>query len=613
MQVLGRVKLPKSVDVADLYLRCDQGAALDYQSETQEVLLPQGGTISSNSYFNSFYEQFYAKYTNLESVYYVLELEGDFQVTLYREVYQGEQRELLLSKQFAGCQLAVPTKVDLPNLTQVQHPGRIYFELTCLSEQGLFKDGIIATEQAKDREISLGIVTCTFKKEAYVKNTVNAILQDDLLQNKALKVFVVDNGRTLTADDFTDPRVQLIANRNVGGSGGFTRGLVEASQEDSYTHFLLMDDDIELDSEAVCRLFSLYEYAKADVAVAGSMLDLLKKNVLYEAGALYGVRPDNTEAGPFSVTPLKHNLELQNPISLNQLLQEDDIDYGGFWFFAFSKELVESIGLPMPYFIKIDDMEFGLRIKEGCESKIVAFPSIAVWHEPFYAKYPIWDNYYHFRNSLITDAIHESLEYISAVKQTTEGIILFLLLFEYNCAEMVIKAFEDYLKGPDFIRNNDPEMLHSSIVKYSKNYKSQNVKQVDLPPEQYTRGARPGTFRKIISLLTLNGHLLPNFLLSKDDAFIWQGPKYSGQRSKALARKRVFIFREGNNYLYQNDMDKLAGIKLLARWFKVVISSSTKWSTIGTAWRTAAKEMTSPLFWQQYLRKQTVELKEPML
>ncbi len=611
MQVLGRVKLPKSVDVADLYLRCDQGAALDYQSGKQEILLSQGGTISSNSYFNSFYEQFYAKYTNLEYVYYLLKLEGDFQVTLYREVYQG-QRELLLSKQFTGCQLAVPTKVDLPNLTEAEHPGRIYFELTCLSEHGLFKEGIIATEQAKAREVSLGIVTCTFKKEAYVKNTVDAILQDDLLQNKALKVFVVDNGRTLTAEDFTDSRVQLIANRNVGGSGGFTRGLVEALQEDSYTHFLLMDDDIELDSEAVCRLFSLYEYAKTDVAVAGSMLDLLKKNVLYEAGALYGVRPDNTEAGPFSVTPLKHNLELQNPISLNQLLQEEDIDYGGFWFFAFSKELVQSIGLPMPYFIKIDDMEFGLRIKECCESKIVAFPSIAVWHEPFYAKYPVWDNYYHFRNSLITDAIHESLEYISAVKQTTQGVILYLLLFEYNCAEMVIKAFEDYLEGPDFIKNNDPERLHSNIVKYCKNYKSQHVEQLDLLPERYQQKSKPGVLRKIISLLTLNGHLLPNFLLSKDDAVIWQGPSYSGQRSTVFARKKVSIFREGSSCLYQNELDKRVGIILLARWFRVAISSVMKWSIISTAWRTAAKEMTSTLFWQQYLRKPE-ELKEPTL
>jgi len=54
--------------------------------------------------------------------------------------------------------------------------------------------------------------------------------------------------------------VQLIPNKNVGGSGGFARGLVEALQE--YLPILFMDDDIELDSESIYRLFSLYEYAK---------------------------------------------------------------------------------------------------------------------------------------------------------------------------------------------------------------------------------------------------------------------------------------------------------------------------------------------------------------
>jgi len=49
--------------------------------------------------------------------------------------------------------------------------------------------------------------------------------------------------------------------------------------------------------------------------------------------------------------------------------------------------LLKKIGLLMPFFIKIDDLEFCLRIKFA--GAIVAFPSIAVWHEPFYAKVPI--------------------------------------------------------------------------------------------------------------------------------------------------------------------------------------------------------------------------------
>jgi len=601
MHIVGSIKLPKSADISGLYIQCNEGASINYQEDKKGIILRQGGVISSNSYFNSFYEKFYAKYTNLSFVYYLLKLEGDFQVSLYREVCGTENRTLIYVENFEGCQISDYVKILLPNIIQNENTGRIYFEIMCLSEHGLFKEGLIATQENKSRDVSLGIITCTFKKEDYIRNTVNTILQDKFLQNKDFKIFVVDNGRTLTEDDFSSPRVQLISNKNVGGSGGFTRGLVEALQENIYSHFLFMDDDIELDSESIYRLFSLYEYAKLDFAVAGSMLDLYKKHVLFEAGALHGKHHKTMELAPFSSAPLKHNLNLQDATSLNLLLVEDNIDYGGFWFFAFSKKIIEEIGLPLPFFIKIDDIEFGLRIKEHFGNKIVAFPSIAVWHEPFYAKYIIWDQYYHYRNNLITHAIHGSLGYTDAVYRTTKRLIYALLFFNYNHAEMVIKAFEDYLKGPDFIKNNDPEILHSNILKLSKSYKSQNVKQNCLPPNQAYQRSRTGILKKLASLLTLNGHLLPNFLTSDDDVFIWATADHPGQRTKAFAKKRVLIFKEEGALLFQNEIDKLAGIKLLTRWFKVVARSSIKWSSISKEWKNASKEFTSTRFWQQYL------------
>lgn len=128
------------------------------------------------------------------------------------------------------------------------------------------------------------------QKEAYIKNTLATIFKDNLLQKKDFKIFVVDNGRTLNEADFRDPKLKLVPNINAGGSGGFTRGLVEALDEKVYSHFLLMDDDIELESECIYRLFSVHEYAKTDFAVAGGLLNLNKKHMLYEAGAMSTLR-----------------------------------------------------------------------------------------------------------------------------------------------------------------------------------------------------------------------------------------------------------------------------------------------------------------------------------
>ncbi len=602
MHIVGRIKLPKSVDVSSLYIQCGEGAYIKSPARDEQIVLSQGSVISSNSYFNSFYEKFYAKYTILDSIYYLLRLEGDFEIAVYRE-YEGNSRELIYLNNYEQCQLSDHVKILL-SIKPTETAGRIYFEIKCLSAKGLFKEGLIATEQKQNREVSLGIITCTFKKEAYIKATLDTISQDSFLQSKALKIFVVDNGKTLSSNDFLDPRIQLIPNSNVGGSGGFTRGLIEALQE-SYSHFLFMDDDIELESESIYRLFALYEYARFDFALAGSMLDLYKKHVLYEAGAAYNRNDGSLEFTPFSTAPLKHKLELQNTTSLNLLLMEEDIDYGGFWFFCFSKEIIEEIGLPMPYFIKVDDMEFGLRIKEKFGKKIVAFPSIAVWHEPFYTKFPVWDIYYNFRNHLITDAIHGSVgyvrDYISAIKYATSSLILYISVFDYNSAEMFVKAFEDFLQGPVLIKNSQPEILHSNILNLSKSYKSQNIQQNYLPPYQAEPNSKAGSLKKLVSLLTLNGHLLPNFLTSDDEAFIWHGSGSPGQRSKAFAKKRVLIFKEESAYLFKNDLDKLAGIKIMARWFKVAARNSVRWSSVSAEWKNASKELVSTKFWQQYL------------
>lgn len=528
MNTIGAIKLPKSADISDLYVQCNEAALLIHQQGKNQgnrnrVVLSQRGTVSSNSYFNSFYERFYAKYTTLHSVYYRLKLEGDFRVSVYREADGRSEKEKISEEKFEECRCSNPVELSAINLRKDENAGRIYIEITCLSEQGIFEGGWIATDEQKAREVSLGIVICTFKKEDYIQNTIAAILQDELLQDKDFKVFIVDNGKTLDRNDFRNSRLKLIPNKNAGGSGGFTRGLIEALAENSYSHFLLMDDDIELESESICRLFSLHEYAKIDFAVAGGLLDLQKKYVLYEAGASYSEDAKARGFAPGSLTALNHNVDLRKADSLNSLLVEADPDYGGFWFFSFSRELVEQVKLPLPLFIKIDDIEFCLRLKKFLGVPIVTFPSIGVWHQPASAKNLNWETYYYARNDLITFAIHYSPEYTPTVSHLSKAILRAVAGTDYDYAQMLIKAFEDYLKGPDFIKTAEPDVLHRDIIKLSRSYET------------------------------------------------------------------------------QMDADSWAGIKLLARWAKVAARGRMEWSSVTQNWKSAAKEMATPLFWQQYL------------
>lgn len=48
-------------------------------------------------------------------------------------------------------------------------------------------------------------------------------------------------------------------NKNVGGSGGFTRGMIESiRQKPKATHVLLMDDDVVVLSESIKRTYCVF-------------------------------------------------------------------------------------------------------------------------------------------------------------------------------------------------------------------------------------------------------------------------------------------------------------------------------------------------------------------
>ena len=610
MHIVGRIGLPKSAEVASLYLHCNDNTRIDYSGETPEVVFARQGVVSTNSYFNSLYETFYAKYTTLNKIFYLLKLEGSFQVSVYRELSGGDSCDLISREKFLNCQLNQTVKLQLPQLQQPEvTKGRIYFELECLSDRGKFQESLLATAQPPEREVSLAVVACTFKKEAFIKRTVKAILQDKLLQDKSMQVFVVDNGSTLSKTDFGDAgRTELISQRNIGGSGGFTRGIVEALSS-GYSHILLLDDDIDLESESIYRAIVLNEYAKGDLVIAGSMLDLFEKHQLYEAGDLYNKASQTKKFQAFNIVRLKHNLDLQNVNHLNLLIETESIDAAGFYFFCVPRKIFESVGLLLPLFLKVDDTEFCLRVqaKFGSET-IVAFPGIAVWHEPFFAKYSIWD-YYYYRNDLIAQAIHGTLRYADAIAYFTKAIFSSLLVFDYKNACMVIQAFEDYLQGPKIIKNYDVEQWHSQIVQLDRSYQNQNIQHNYSPPQCQTDRKTTASFmEKIASLLTLNGHFLPDFLTQDEDVLLWQTPEHADRRSRAFRKKRVLIFKEGGQCLYRNELDKSAGIQLLLRWVNIAIKGRFKWSVIMTEWQQSATELTSLNFWQQYL---SLEISEP--
>lgn len=74
----------------------------------------------------------------------------------------------------------------------------------------------------------------------------------------------------------------------MGGSGGFTRGIIEAlRRKEEFSHVLLMDDDILLESNVLVKTVRFLQIVRSehqDLAIGGSMLRLDDMAVQHEAG-----------------------------------------------------------------------------------------------------------------------------------------------------------------------------------------------------------------------------------------------------------------------------------------------------------------------------------------
>lgn len=76
-------------------------------------------------------------------------------------------------------------------------------------------------------------------------------------------VHVIDNDRELDPSELDSEDLKVYMNNNVGGAGGFTRGMIEALElPKKPTHVLLMDDDVMVMPESLFRTYYLLRLLK---------------------------------------------------------------------------------------------------------------------------------------------------------------------------------------------------------------------------------------------------------------------------------------------------------------------------------------------------------------
>jgi galactofuranosylgalactofuranosylrhamnosyl-N-acetylglucosaminyl-diphospho-decaprenol beta-1,5/1,6-galactofuranosyltransferase len=489
--------------------------------------------------------------------------------------------------------------VPLPAPLALAAAGRLFAEITVLHGDCTIK----ALEwRTPDTPVaaSVGLVPvfCTFGRERQLGAVLATLAAEPECWRDLPRVVIVNQGRPglVAHPAFAKlpaafrARLALIEQGNFGGAGGFACGLLAARDIPGATHALLMDDDVAVEPEALRRTAAFFTIARPRHALGGHMLDMLRPTRLYEAGGRIHERK-------WYLLPLRHNLPLGDTRSLDALTQPEPMHYNGWWFFGLPLTLLEEAGLPLPCFIRGDDIEYGVRLHE-LGAPVVGLPGAAIWHEPFYTKLNGWQLYYETRNMLVAAAVHFPRHRLRLAILLFKWLLIYLLTYRYYSAALVLRAIEDYLRGPS-VYEAHPQALHASLERY----------KVDFPPEEFAREQVPRERRLPRDPKTLPGTVCR---LTWTVLRNWAMPVGRAVTPVRIESRDLIWFRvvwldhlvvatQGDVKLPVFRRSPAAFRRQLAQGMRLLLRVARDGDAVATAWRRAHPRLTGAAFWHSYL------------
>lgn len=113
-------------------------------------------------------------------------------------------------------------------------------------------------------------------------------------------------------------------------------------------------------------------------------------------------------------------------------------------------QMLQKHGLPYPFFVRQDDIEYALR---ATPSSIIHLNGICVWHDPFYKKDPLLISYLLARNTAVAHSLNANHSRLALLAFFLRLFAKSALIFNYKATENICDGINDYLKGPDFLKD----------------------------------------------------------------------------------------------------------------------------------------------------------------
>lgn len=447
---------PRSLAFPTLYYRTNQPLSQDMG--TGEWTLQDAGECDFTTYFNALSVRKLLRYTTATAFHLHLELKGAACTVTQTKAYPLSSGPVLndgVSTKTAGT--GEWENVDLV-LDVDEDMVLTAFRLKSSGPVSIRNGYYSLNVSEEPRPIELALATTTFKKEPFITKNI-ALVKQNILNSKEdiaqhFHMHVVDNGSTLDAAALSDDYVKVYPNENVGGAGGFARGMIAAmEQKVSATNVLLMDDDVEVSPESIIRTYNLLRILKPEYQeafISGAMLSYEEIQDQWEDTGFIDPNVGNCRpAKPiFRVTDLESVIN-DEVFELPKDIAQRAKQYAAWWYCCIPMSMIKKNGLPLPFFVRYDDVEYGIR----SNPKFITMIGLGIWHSNFHIRYnAAVERYQTTRNGMIAQCTTNIAPNLNVmVRQMTKDMYLELKKFNYADASLLLDGFEDFLKGPRYI------------------------------------------------------------------------------------------------------------------------------------------------------------------
>lgn len=515
------------------------------------IAIPAAVTVDFATYYNQFSVTRWRHYTNVQSLHLAIVLSGD--VELEFVVHNPRGREISVTREHLSAEEPTRLTVALPPIADLPE-GLLSFKLIA-ERDTLIWSAQFATHDIPGKDVSIGICITAFRRDEYVLPALER-LSKDLLQlpefENRIQLVVVDNGNTLSGQ-FIPRGCKLIENRNLGGAGGFARGLTYYMRASSPpSHCLFMDDDASCEVEAIKRTFSFLSYARHNsLAIAGAMMLEQQPEIQHESGANFD----------FHCSPVKNGLDLTRP---DDLLKNDKIEpfmYGAWWYFAFPLAKVNFY--PFPFFVRGDDVAFSLANK----FELATLNGICSLQESFAWKESPLTVYLDTRHNSIQYLLFQNLRFpqLKILIKFWRTFIRFSSAYQYASAQAACVALEDVLRPAEFWEQNIDLQERRNLL--APLVSAEKLEPVSPPIVPVIRVKQPeSALHRLLRLITLNGHILPSFLIRRSNQAVLKLIAPLGYST--FLRQTVYVYYEEDSTGFQLNHNK--------KWFFRNCSTAVK-------------------------------------